>query len=108
LRNPPLRAAAVALGAIPLVWLAWTGQSPLLSRNVVALVEPVGGLGQRASTLGALLVSESLLPSVVLLAAVFSIVLAKRGLRGLSYRGYHVFSLVSLGAIYGYVLLLDP
>jgi hypothetical protein len=108
LRDLRLRAGVAALGAIPVAWLVWTGQSPLLTRDVGEKPILFEGLGRRATIFGAQLVSESLLPLIVLLAVIFAVVLRKRGVRGLSFRGYHVFSLVSLAAIYGYVLLFRP
>ena len=45
---------------------------------------------------------------MVMLAMIFFLALRSRGARALSFRGYHAFSLLSLAAIYGYVLLFDP
>lgn len=109
LRDSGFRWVAFALGALPLLWLAATAQSPLLARNVVAENGSVSdSLGEQAAILGGLLVSGSFLPVLVCLAVVFATVVATRGLRGLSFRSYHIFSLLSLGGIYTYVLFFDP
>jgi hypothetical protein len=108
LRDAGLRAGVLALGAIPLVWLLATRQDPLLARN--APPEPLGvaRIAERAAALGRTLAGEWLLPVLVALAAIFALALAQRGTRGLSFRGLHAFSAVSLAAIYGYVLGADP
>lgn len=108
LRDLRFRAATITLGAIPLLWLLATRQSPLLARNTAEEGGLARGFGERAAILGRLLVSESLLPALACLAVVFGAVLLVRGRRGLSFRSYHVFSLASLGALYGYILLFDP
>ena len=109
LRDPRFRWTAVALGVIPLLWLVATAQSPLLARNVADdTANFADSLAERAAILGGLLRSESFLIALVCLAAVFATVLARRGLRGISFRGYHLFSFLSLAAIYAYVLYFDP
>jgi hypothetical protein len=110
-RQPPergFRAATIALGVIPLAWLLATRQPPVLARNTVQQGGLLDRLGDHAAILGGVVVSQSFVLVLVCLAAVFGAVLATRGPSGLSCRGYHVFSLLSLGAIYGYVLLFDP
>jgi hypothetical protein len=108
LQPPGFRAAVAALGAIPLVWLLATRQSPALARHPAEQGGLLDGLGGRAAILGRLVLSESFLLAMVCLAIVFGAALAARGRRGLSLPSYHVFSLVSLAAIYGYILLFDP
>ncbi len=109
LRDPRFRWTTVALGVIPLLWLVATAQSPLLARNVADHTANLAdSLAERAAILGGLLRSESFLIAPVCLAAVFATVLARRGLRGTSFRGYHLFSFISLAAIYAYVLCFDP
>ena len=101
-------AALLALGAIPLAWLLATGQSPLLARNAPAEPLTLEAVAGRAAALGRTLSAEWLFPVLVCLAGVFALVAARRGVRGLSFRSFHVFSGVSLAAIYGYVLVADP
>jgi hypothetical protein len=108
LRDAALRAGLLALGAIPLAWLLATGQGPLLARNAPAEPLTLAAVAGRAAALGRTLSAEWLLPALVCLAGVFTLAAAQRGIRSLSFRSFHVFSAVSLAAIYGYVLLADP
>jgi len=108
LRDARLRAAVLALGAIPIAWLLATGQGPLLARNAPPEPLTLAGIAERAASLGRTLGAEWLLPVLVVLAGIFALAAAQRGVRGLSFRGFHVFSAVSLAGIYGYVLVADP
>jgi hypothetical protein len=108
LRDAALRAGLLALGAIPLVWLLATRQGLLLARNSPPAPLTLAALAGRAAALGRTLGSEWLLPALLSLAAVFVLAAARRGVRSLSFRSFHVFSGVSLAAIYGYLLLTDP
>ncbi len=108
LRDRRRRAAALALAVIPAAWLVTTGQSPLLARNAEVGSETFEQIGARTLSLVRIAGAEWLLGAALCLAIVFAVAAAQRGLRGLSFRSYHVFSLISLAAIYLYIVIFDP
>jgi hypothetical protein len=105
LRDGAFRAGLLGIGLIPVCWLFATQQSPLLARNTPEVTTHLTGLGDRAAALAGVVVSEFFLVAICCFAAVFAFT---RAARGLSFRSYHIFSLVSLAALYGYILLFDP
>ena len=105
LRDSALRTGLLAIGLIPACWLFLTQQSPLLGRNAPGIDENLGGVGERAVALAGIVATEFFFVAIGCFAAVFAFT---RAARGLSFRSYHIFSLVSLAVIYGYILLLDP
>lgn len=102
------RAATASLGVVPLMWIALTRQPVTLGRNRAEEVEILVGLPARVASLLQLVVEESLLVALILIALVFGIVAWRRTPRALGFRRYHAFSFLSLTAFYGYVVLFDP
>lgn len=107
-RSPGRRAATAALGIIPALWLLATRQPPTLGRNRAEEVEMFAGLAGRAAGLLELLAAESLLVGTGLLVAAAGLVAWRRGVGALSWRRFHLFSLLSLALFCGYLLLFDP